>query len=398
MIKNLKTLSNLENKVVLTRVDFNVPFNDEGEITDVTRIKASIPTIEYLKDNNAKIVLFSHLGRIKTDQDKKKKSLKPVAKKLAELTGWKVIFVPVTSGELLEKAIKILKPGEILIVENTRFEDVDNDKVVKRESGNDAELAKYWASLGEVFVNDAFGTAHRSHASNVGIASNMEEKAIGFLIEKELEYLDKVLKDPKHPFVSLVGGAKISDKIEIVQSLLEKSDKVIIGGGMSFTFWKAMGHNIGKSLFEEDKLDLAKELLAKYGEKLVIPTDYAVSSEFADTTPQFQSEIDDDKMGLDIGPESIEMIKKALEGTKTILWNGPFGVTEFKNYAKGTKAIAQAIAELDDVTSIVGGGDSVAAVNSMGLAHEFSHVATGGGASLEYLEGKTLPGIKVFEN
>ncbi len=398
MIKNLKTLSNLENKVVLTRVDFNVPFNDEGEITDVTRIKASIPTIEHLKNNNAKVVLFSHLGRIKTEDDKKKKSLKPVAKKLAELTGWKVIFVPVAKGALLEKAIKILKPGEILVVENTRFEDVENNEVVKRESGNDSELAKYWASLGDVFVNDAFGTAHRSHASNVGIASNMEEKSIGFLIETELQFLDKVLKDPKHPFVSLVGGAKISDKIEIVESLLEKSDKVIIGGGMSFTFWKAMGHNIGKSLFEEDKLELAKELLEKYQDKIVIPTDFAVSTEFADNTPEFQSEIDDDKMGLDIGPESIEMIKKELEGTKTILWNGPFGVTEFKNYAKGTKSIAQSIAELDDVTSIVGGGDSVAAVNSMGLANEFSHVATGGGASLEYLEGKTLPGIKVFEN
>ncbi len=397
MIKNLKSLKNLEDKIVLTRVDFNVPFNDKGEITDITRIKGALPTIEYLREAKAKIILFSHLGRITSEEDKKTKSLKPVAKKLAEITGYKIIFVPKNRGELVEKAIRILKPGEILMLENTRFQDFVDGKQVNYESKNNDELATYWSKLGDVFVNDAFGTAHRSHASNVGIASKMENKAIGLLMEKEINFLDKAVKTPESPFVALVGGAKVSDKIDVIKSLLEKADKVIIGGGMAYTFHKAQGLSIGNSLVEEDKVELAKALLSTYKDKLIVAVDSAYTTEFADNVPEYGDEVPEGNMGLDIGPKSIELIKNELENAKTILWNGPFGVTEFSNFSKGTNEIAMTIAEKDDVISIVGGGDSVAAVVSMGLAKEFSHVATGGGASLEYIEGKVLPGIKIFE-
>ncbi len=397
MIKTVKQLQALENKVVLVRVDFNVPLDGNLKITDTTRIKAALETIEYLRDKNAKVVLFSHLGRVVSEEDKATKTLKPVAKKLAELSGWKIMYVPQTRGEVLEKAIKIMEAKDILVVENTRFEDVVDGKQVKNESKNNAELAKYWASLGDVFVNDAFGTAHRAHASNVGIASNMKEKAIGFLIEKELSFFDKAIKKPERPFVALVGGAKVSDKINVINTLLKAADKVIIGGGMVYTFKKAQGETIGNSLLEEDKVDLAKKLLEKYPEKLIIAKDSAVASEFKNAKAEYVDQVPEGKMGLDIGPKAIEQIKEALNGAKTVLWNGPFGVTEFSNFAKGTKEIAKAIGNLKDATTIVGGGDSVAAVVSMGLADKFSHIATGGGASLEYLEGKTLPGIKVFE-
>ncbi len=397
MIKTVKQLQDLDNKVALVRVDFNVPMDDNLKITDTTRIKAALETIEYLRDKNAKIVLFSHLGRVASEEDKATKTLKPVAKKLAELSGWKIMYVPQTRGEVLEKAIKIMEPKDILVVENTRFEDVAYNELVKKESKNDSELAKYWASLGDVFVNDAFGTAHRSHASNVGIASNMQQKAVGFLIEKELSFFDKAIKNPERPFIALVGGAKVSDKIDVINSLLEVADKVIIGGGMVYTFKKAQGETIGNSLVEEDKVELAKQLLDKYADKLVIAKDSAVASGFKNEEPEYVDQVPEGKMGLDIGPKAIEQIKEALQGAKTVLWNGPFGVTEFSNFAKGTKEIAKTIGDLEGATTIVGGGDSVAAVVSMGLADKFSHIATGGGASLEYLEGKTLPGIKVFE-
>lgn len=392
MKKSIKDLGNLKGKTVLMRVDFNVPLKD-GVITNDNRITAALPTINYALDQGAKVVVFSHLGRVKEETDKASKSLKPVAERLSELLGKKVKFVPQTRGIELETAVKSLKDGEILMFENTRFEDIDG----KKESKNDAELAKYWASLGDLYVNDAFGTAHRAHASNVGIASNIGKgnSAFGFLVEKEVKFIGGAVDNPERPLVAILGGAKVSDKIAVIENLLSKADKVIIGGGMAYTFMKAQGLEIGKSLCENDKVEYAKELLAKAGDKLILPIDTVVAPEFSNDAPStiVEGAIPKDQEGLDIGPKSVELFKKTLQGAKTVIWNGPMGVFEFPNFAKGTIGVCEAIANLQGATTIIGGGDSATAAIQLGYADKFSHISTGGGASLEYLEGKVLPGI-----
>ena len=397
MKKSIKDLGNLQGKTVLMRVDFNVPLKD-GEITNDNRITAALPTIEYALNQGAKVVAFSHLGRVKEEADKASKSLAPVAVRLSELLGKEVKFVPETRGAELEEAVKGLKDGEILMFENTRFEDVDG----KKESKNDPELAKYWASLGDVFVNDAFGTAHRAHASNVGIASNIGEgnSASGFLVDKEIKFIGGAVDNPERPLVAILGGAKVSDKIAVIENLLDKADKVIIGGGMAYTFMKAQGKEIGISLCEDDKVEYARELMAKAGDKLVLPIDTVVAKEFSNDAPSrvAEGDIQPDEEGLDIGPKTVELFKKTLEGAKTIIWNGPMGVFEMPNFAKGTIGVCEAIAHLEGATTIIGGGDSATAAISLGYAEKFSHISTGGGASLEYLEGKVLPGIDSLSN
>ena len=397
MKKSIKDLGNLQGKTVLMRVDFNVPLKD-GEITNDNRITAALPTIEYALNQGAKVVAFSHLGRVKEEADKASKSLAPVAKRLSELLGKEVKFVPETRGAELEAAVKELKDGEILMFENTRFEDVDG----KKESKNDPELAKYWASLGDVFVNDAFGTAHRAHASNVGIASNIGEgnSASGFLVDKEIKFIGGAVDNPERPLVAILGGAKVSDKIAVIENLLDKADKVIIGGGMAYTFMKAQGKEIGISLCEDDKVEYARELMAKAGDKLVLPIDTVVAKEFSNDAPSrvAEGDIQPDEEGLDIGPKSVELFKNTLEGAKTVIWNGPMGVFEMPNFAKGTIGVCEAIAHLEGATTIIGGGDSATAAISLGYAEKFSHISTGGGASLEYLEGKVLPGIDSLSN
>ena len=392
MKKSIKDLGNLQGKTVLMRVDFNVPLKD-GEITNDNRITAALPTIEYALNQGAKVVAFSHLGRVKEEADKASKSLAPVAKRLSELLGKEVKFVPETRGAELEAAVKELKDGEILMFENTRFEDVDG----KKESKNDPELAKYWASLGDVYVNDAFGTAHRAHASNVGIASNIGEgnSASGFLVDKEIKFIGGAVDNPERPLVAILGGAKVSDKIAVIENLLGKADKVIIGGGMAYTFMKAQGKEIGMSLCENDKVDYARELMEKAGDKLVLPVDTVVAKEFSNDAPSrvAENDIQSDEEGLDIGPKSVELFKNTLQGAKTVIWNGPMGVFEMPNFAKGTIGVCEAIAHLEGATTIIGGGDSATAAISLGYAEKFSHISTGGGASLEYLEGKVLPGI-----
>ena len=391
-----KTLKDLDvkGKKVLVRVDFNVPIKD-GVITDDNRIIAALPTLKYILENGGKVIAFSHLGKVKAEEDKASKTLAPVAKRLAEALGKPVKFVPETRGAELEAAIAELKDGEILMFENTRFEDLDG----KKESKNDPELGKYWASLGDVFVNDAFGTAHRAHASNVGVASNIAESAVGFLIEKEINFIGGAVDNPERPLVAILGGAKVSDKIGVIENLLDKADKVIIGGGMMFTFLKAQGKNTGKSLLEEDKVELAASLIAKAKDKgveLILPVDAVVAKEFSndvDFKTVSVDEISDDVMGLDIGAESVALFEKALEGAKTVVWNGPMGVFEMSNYANGTIGVCKAIAELKDAKTIIGGGDSAAAAIQLGFADKFSHISTGGGASMEYLEGKVLPGV-----
>ena len=390
MTKKVVTDLDVTGKKVLVRADFNVPMKD-GKITNDNRIVQALPTIQYLIENNAKVVLFSHLGKVKTEEDKAKLSLRPVAVRLAELLGKEVTFVPETRGEELETAINALKDGEVLVFENTRFEDVDG----KKESKNDPELGKYWASLGDLFVNDAFGTAHRAHASNIGVASHLETAA-GFLMDKEIKFIGGAVDEPQRPFVAILGGAKVSDKIGVIENLLEKADKVIIGGGMAYTFAKAQGKEIGKSLLEADKLDLARELLARAGDKLILPIDSAVATEFSNDAYAgvvSMNEIPADVLALDIGPETIKLFEKELEGAKTVVWNGPMGVFELENFAKGTIGVCEAIAKLDDAVTIIGGGDSAAAAMQLGYADDFTHISTGGGASLEYLEGKELPGV-----
>lgn len=390
MTKKVVTDLAVAGKKVLVRADFNVPMKD-GEITNDNRIVQAMPTIEYLIENNAKVVLFSHLGKVKTEEDKAKLSLRPVATRLASLLNKEVKFVPETRGEELEEAINALKDGEVLVFENTRFEDVDG----KKESKNDPELGKYWASLGDLFVNDAFGTAHRAHASNIGVASHLESAA-GFLMDKEIKFIGGAVDEPQRPFVAILGGAKVSDKIGVIENLLEKADKVIIGGGMAYTFAKAQGKEIGGSLLEADKLDLAKELMARAGDKLILPIDATIASGFSNDAVEgtvSMDEIPADMQALDIGPETIKLFEKELEGAKTVVWNGPMGVFEFENFAKGTIGVCEAIAKLDDATTIIGGGDSAAAAMQLGYADDFTHISTGGGASLEYLEGKELPGV-----
>ena len=390
MTKKVVTDLDVAGKKVLVRADFNVPMKD-GAITNDNRIVQALPTINYLIENNAKVILFSHLGKVKAEEDKAKLSLKPVADRLAELLGKEVTFVPETRGEALEAAVAALKDGDVLVFENTRFEDVDG----KKESKNDAELGKYWASLGDLFVNDAFGTAHRAHASNVGIASNLESAA-GFLMEKEIKFIGGAVDEPVRPFVAILGGAKVSDKIGVIKHLLNKADKVLIGGGMAYTFMKAQCLEIGKSLLEADKVELAKELLESAGDKLILPIDAKMAHEFGndvEITIAKNEEFPADQMALDIGPASVELFAKELEGAKTVVWNGPMGVFELSNFAQGTIGVCEAIAKLSDAVTIIGGGDSAAAAMQLGFADDFTHISTGGGASLEYLEGKELPGV-----
>jgi phosphoglycerate kinase len=384
----------VKNKTVLMRVDFNVPMKD-GKITDDNRIVQALPTIQDVMNRGGKLVLFSHLGRIKTEEDKASKSLSPIAKKLGEYLKQDVIFVPQTRGKELEEAINNLKSGEVLMVENTRFEDLDG----KKESKNDPELGKYWASLGDVFVNDAFGTAHRSHASNVGIASNMDEVAAGYLLEKEIKFIGGAVDNPARPFVAILGGAKVGDKIGVIENLLKKADKILIGGGMSYNFLKAQGYEIGTSIYEEDKLALAKQLLEQANGKIVLPIDFKVAKEFsndADIRVAAYNDIKPDEMGLDVGEQTLKLYGEILQDAKTVVWNGPVGVFEFSNFAKGTIGVCEMLARLDAVT-IIGGGDSAAAAISLGFADDFTHISTGGGASLEYLEGKALPGVEIID-
>jgi phosphoglycerate kinase len=384
----------VKNKTVLMRVDFNVPMKD-GKITDDNRIVQALPTIQDVMNRGGKLVLFSHLGRIKTEEDKASKSLAPIAKKLGEYLKQDVIFVPQTRGKELEEAINNLKSGEVLMVENTRFEDLDG----KKESKNDPELGKYWASLGDVFVNDAFGTAHRSHASNVGIASNMDEVAAGYLLEKEIKFIGGAVDNPARPFVAILGGAKVGDKIGVIENLLKKADKILIGGGMSYNFLKAQGYEIGTSIYEEDKLALAKQLLEQANGKIVLPIDFKVAKEFsndADIRVAAYNDIKPDEMGLDVGEQTLKLYGEILQDAKTVVWNGPVGVFEFSNFAKGTIGVCEMLARLDAVT-IIGGGDSAAAAISLGFADDFTHISTGGGASLEYLEGKALPGVEIID-
>ena len=383
----------LKGKKVLVRVDFNVPVKD-GVITNDNRITAALPTIKYILEQGGRAILFSHLGRVKEEADKEGKSLAPVAADLAAKLGQDVKFIPgVTRGAELEAAVNALEDGQVLLVENTRFEDVDG----KKESKNDPELGKYWASLGDgIFVNDAFGTAHRAHASNVGISANVEKAVAGFLLENEIAYIKEAVETPERPFVAILGGSKVSDKIGVIENLLAKADKVLIGGGMTYTFYKAQGIEIGNSLVEEDKLDVAKALLEKSNGKLILPVDSKEANAFADYTEVKDTEgeaVDPGFLGLDIGPKSIAEFDKALTGAKTVVWNGPMGVFENPDFQAGTIGVMDAIVKQPGVKSIIGGGDSAAAAINLGRADKFSWISTGGGASMELLEGKELPGL-----
>ena len=383
----------LKGKKVLVRVDFNVPVKD-GVITNDNRITAALPTIKYILEQGGRAILFSHLGRVKEEADKEGKSLAPVAADLAAKLGQEVTFLPgVTRGAELEAAINALEDGQVLLVENTRFEDVDG----KKESKNDPELGKYWASLGDgIFVNDAFGTAHRAHASNVGISANVDKAVAGFLLENEIAYIKEAVETPERPFVAILGGSKVSDKIGVIENLLAKADKVLIGGGMTYTFYKAQGIEIGNSLVEEDKLDVAKDLLEKSNGKLILPVDSKEANAFADYTEVKDTEgeaVDPGFLGLDIGPKSIAEFDKALTGAKTVVWNGPMGVFENPDFQAGTIGVMDAIVKQPGVKSIIGGGDSAAAAINLGRADKFSWISTGGGASMELLEGKELPGL-----
>ncbi|GAX08684.1 MAG TPA: phosphoglycerate kinase [Lactobacillus sp.] len=384
----------LKSKKVLMRVDFNVPIKD-GVIGNDNRIVAALPTIKYVIEHGGKAILLSHLGRIKSEDDKPGLSMRPVAERLSNLLNKPVTFVPVTEGPQLEDAINKMNDGDVLVMENTRYEDVKDGEQVKRESKNDPALGKYWASLGDVFINDAFGTAHRQHASNVGIASNMPQTAAGFLMEKEIKFIGGAVSNPAHPFVAILGGAKVSDKIGVIDNLLDKADKVIIGGGMTYTFYAAKGMKIGNSLVEKDKIDLAKEIMDKAGDKLVLPIDSVVAEKFDNDADHktVDGDIPDGYMALDIGPKSVAAFEDVLKSAKLVVWNGPMGVFEMSNYAEGTLEIGKFLGTLSDATTIVGGGDSTAAVQQLGVGDKLTHISTGGGASLEYLEGKTLPGI-----
>lgn len=381
----------IKGKKVIARVDFNVPLDENGNVTDDKRIRGALPTIKYIIENGGKLILVSHLGRPKNGPEAKF-SMKPAAERLSQLLGKEVILAADVIGEDAKAKAENLKEGEILMLENVRFH--------KEETKNDPEFAKELASMADVFCNDAFGTAHRAHASTAGLADYLPS-CCGFLIKKELDVMGKALENPERPFVAILGGAKVSDKISVIENLLDKVDTLIIGGGMAYTFFKAKGHSVGTSICEDDKVELAKSLLKKAEEKnvnMLLPVDTVVGKEFkADTEYKVvpTNSIPDSWMGLDIGPETIEKFSEAIKGAKTVVWNGPMGVFEFENFAVGTKKIAEALAQ-SGATSIVGGGDSAAAVEQLGFADKITHISTGGGASLEFLEGKELPGIAVL--
>ena len=384
----------LSGKKVIIRVDFNVPIKD-GEITDDNRIKASLETINYAINNNAKVILMSHLGRIKTEEDKIKNTLEPVALRLSELLDKEIIFVDETRGKILEDTISELKPGEILLMENTRFEDLNN----KAESSNSEELGKYWASLGDIYINDAFGTSHRSHASNVGIASNLPN-GIGFLIEKEIKEIEQTIKNPQRPFTVILGGSKVKDKIGVIENLVNIADYILIGGAMAYTFLKASGIEIGSSLLDEESIDFCKNILKKYSDKIILPIDSVNALEISDeVTPRecFINEIKENEIGLDIGYNTVKLFKQYLQKSKTIIWNGPLGYFEIENFSNGTKKICEVLKDID-AKKIVGGGDTGAAIIEFGYKDSVSFISTGGGASLEMLEGKKLPGIEIIED
>lgn len=390
-MKTIKDI-NLENKKVLIRCDFNVPMK-EGKIVDDTRITAALPTIQYALNNNAKVILFSHLGRVKEEADLAKNNLAPVAKRLEELLNQSVTFIEETRGEKLEDAINNMKEKDVILVQNTRYEDLDG----KKESKNDPELGKYWASLGDVFVNDAFGTIHRAHASNVGIASHLDS-CIGFLIEKELTALEE-LDNPEHPFIVVLGGAKVADKIGVIENLVKKADKILIGGGMAFTFLKAEGYEIGNSLLDEENIDFCKSIVKEYPNKIVLPVDVAVTTEYSEKEEYKVKDISDleyNEMGLDIGPNTESLFENYLKDAKIAVWNGPLGVYEFEKYKQGTNHVLQFIVD-NNIKVILGGGDIVAAASTSGYKDKVYHASTGGGATLEYLEGKTLPGLEAIK-
>ena len=391
-----KTIRDIDvsGKKVLVRCDFNVPQDIEtGKITDNRRIKGALPTIQYLLDHNAKVILCSHLGRPKGEVNDKY-SLKVVAEELSKLLGKEVKLAKDIVGESAKELVSNMQDGDVVLLENVRFD--------AREEKNDKEFSKELASLAEIYVNDAFGTAHRAHSSTAGVAEFLPAVS-GFLIEKEIKFLGDALQNPERPFIAILGGAKVSDKIAVIENLIEKVDKLLIGGGMAFTFLKAQGHKIGKSICEEDKLDLARELLekaAKKGVEIVLPVDSNVTTEYSNDTENkivHSQDIPDDWEGLDIGPDTIAKYKDILKTAKTVMWNGPLGVCEFSKYEVGTKEIATELGNIDAVT-IIGGGDSAAAIEKLGLADKMTHISTGGGASLEFLEGKTLPGIECLQD
>lgn len=394
---NKKTIEdiNVRGKKCLVRCDFNVPLKD-GKITDENRLVGAMPTIKYLIENGAKVILCSHLGKPK-GEPKPELSLAPVATRLSEMLGQEVVFAADANvvGENAKKAVAEMKDGDVVLLENTRYR--------KEETKNEEGYSKELASLAEIFVNDAFGTAHRAHCSTVGAGQFLEERVCGYLIQKELDFLGSAVENPVRPFLAILGGAKVSDKLGVINNLLEKVDTLIIGGGMAYTFIKALGHEIGTSLLEEDKVAYAKEMMDKAkakGVNLLLPVDFVYADRFAeDAQPHITEgrDIPADCMGLDIGPKTRELFANAIRESKTIVWNGPMGVFEFENFANGTKAIAQAMADVD-ATTIIGGGDSAAAVNQMGFGDKMSHISTGGGASLELLEGKELPGIVALDD
>ena len=391
MTYNKKSIEDIDvtGKRALVRCDFNVPMKD-GKITSEKRIVSALPTIQYLIDHGAKVILCSHMGKPKTEEDKQKYTLAPVAKRLSELLGKEVVFATDVTGPDAQAKAAALQNGDVLLLENTRFD--------ARETKNDPEMSKELASMADIFVNDAFGSAHRAHASTAGVADYLDVAVCGYLIQKEISIMGKALEDPKRPFVAILGGAKVSDKIGVINNLLDKVDTLIVGGGMAYTFFRALGNKTGSSICEVDKLDVANEVLKKAEEKgvnFLIPVDNEIGRTYDENTTHmtiYSDSIPDGWMGLDIGPVTRELFAKTIQGSGTVVWNGPMGVSEWKNFAAGTETVATAVAESGAV-SIIGGGDSAAAIEKLGFADKMTHISTGGGASLEFLEGKELPGI-----
>lgn len=391
MTYNKKSIEDIDvtGKRALVRCDFNVPMKD-GKITSEKRIVSALPTIQYLIDHGAKVILCSHMGKPKTEEDRQKYTLAPVAKRLSELLGKEVVFAKDVTGPDAQAKAAALQNGDVLLLENTRFD--------PRETKNDPEMSKELASMADIFVNDAFGSAHRAHASTAGVADYLDVAVCGYLIQKEISIMGKALEDPKRPFVAILGGAKVSDKIGVINNLLDKVDTLIVGGGMAYTFFRALGNKTGSSICEEDKLDVANEVLKKAEEKgvnFLIPVDNEIGRTYDENTTHmtiYSDSIPDGWMGLDIGPVTRELFAKTIQGSGTVVWNGPMGVSEWKNFAAGTETVATAVAESGAV-SIIGGGDSAAAIEKLGFADKMTHISTGGGASLEFLEGKELPGI-----